>query len=330
MTGITIRGTGHYLPERIVENEEFTKIIDTSHEWIVSHTGVERRRMAVDEPTWYMGAKAAEEAVAAAGIGVDEIDVIIGTTVTADYRYPSMACLVQNHLGNTTAFCFDVAAACAGFTYALDMARRYLMAGDVKNILVVSAESLTQVTNFEDRSNCILFGDGAGASVLSAGDKSFGSYLRSDATGAGAIYAKHTRRKRPFFEIEQSSVHDQFHATIEDLTVMDGHEVFRFATRAMPEAIQEACKRAGIAPADLDLIIPHQANIRIIKSAMRYLKIPMEKAYVNIQEYGNTSSATCQICLDECVRSGRLKRGDKFCVVGFGSGLVYGACVMEY
>jgi 3-oxoacyl-[acyl-carrier-protein] synthase-3 len=237
---------------------------------------------------------------------------------------------VQGAIGNTAAFAFDISAACAGFPYALDLARNYLMSGAVKAALIVSAETLTQVTDFTDRGSCVLFGDGAGAAVITAGEGLYGSCLRATGTGSEHLYARRPVAKTPFHGEELTFERDPFPAEAFTVTKMDGHEVYRFATKAMPEAIQKACEKAGIAVGDLDLVIPHQANLRIIKTAMKNLGLPMEKACVNIQNIANTSSATIPICLDECVRTGQLKKGDKFVLTGFGSGLVYGACVMEY
>jgi 3-oxoacyl-[acyl-carrier-protein] synthase-3 len=330
LTGINIIGTGSYLPEKVVTNADFESFLDTSDEWIVSHTGISRRHIAVDEPTWYMGAEAAKKAVKAAGIDPDEIGLIIGTTISSDYAFPSMACLVQEAIGNTTAFVFDISAACAGFPYALDVARNYLASGSVKAALIVSAETLTQVTDFTDRASCVLFGDGAGAAVVTAGDGLFGSYLRATGSGGQFLYSRRPVVKTPFHGEELTFERDPFPAEGFTATKMDGHAVYRFATKAMPESVEKACEAAGITVADLDLVIPHQANLRIIKTAMKNLGLPLEKAHVMIQETANTSSATIPICLDDCVRSGRLQKGDKFALTGFGSGLVYGACVLEF
>lgn len=330
MTGITIKGTGRYLPERIVENEEFTSFLDTSDEWIRSHTGIERRRVAIDEPTWYMGAEAAKKALAAAGVEASAIDCIICSTVTPDFYFPSAACMVQGAIGASSAFCYDISVACAGFTYGLDMARRYLNTGDVDTVLLVSAETLTRVTNFADRASCVLFGDGAGAVVITRGDNAFGSFLQSDGTGAKHLYARHTRQTTPFEEGILKRELNPFPAPDDNFTYMEGHDVYRFATRAMPRAVKKACEKAGFAVSDLDLVIPHQANIRIIQAAVKHMGLPMEKVYINIQNYGNNSSATIPIGLDECVRSGRIKPGDRVCSVGFGSGLVSAAVVLEY
>lgn len=331
MSGITIRGTGRFLPDYVAENDEFATFVDTSNEWIVSHTGIERRHVAIDEPTWYMAAEASKKALKAANIAAADIDMIIGTTVTPDFRYPSMACLVQNAIGANKAFCFDISAACAGSSFALDMARRYLATGGVETVLIASSETLSQMNNYEDRGSCILFGDGAGAAVLTAGDGAFGSFLSSNGSGGQYLYAKLERHDTPFtHHREIMRDFEQFPIALHSYTVMDGHEVYRFATRAMPEATVKACEQAGFTVEDLDLLIPHQANLRIIKSAARYMNVPMDKVYVNIQNYGNPSSATLMIALDECVRKGILKHGDKAALVGFGSGLVYAGVALEY
>lgn len=330
MTGMTIKGTGRYLPETIVENQAFTAFLDTSDEWIRSHTGIERRRIAIDEPTWYMGAKAAEQAIAAAGITVQEIDVIIGTTITPDFHFPSMACMVQEVIGAERAFAYDISAACAGFPFALDMAQRYLAAGDVRYVLIISAERLSQVVDYADRGTCILFGDGAAAAVISAGTGQFAAHLGGDASGTKHLYASYVEHETPFSAESQKRMLSRFEDERPGYTVMHGNDVYRFATKMMPEAIEKACAKLGLTPNKLDLIVPHQANMRIIKTAAKNLGLPMERFYVNIQDFGNTSSASIGIALDECVRNGRLKRGDLVCVVGFGAGLVYGAAVFSY
>lgn len=330
MTGIKIQGTGRYLPKRVVENEEFTDFLDTSDEWIRSHTGIERRRVAVDETTWYMGAEAGKQALESAKVAAKDIDLVLCSTVTPDFYFPSCACMIQEAVGAKNAICYDISAACAGFTYGLDMARRYLNTGGVDTVLLVSAEMLSRVTNYQDRASCVLFGDGAGACVITRGEGAFGCYLQSDGGGAKHLFARHTRQSTPFGGGISSSLHDPFPAPADSFAYMNGHDVYRFATRAMPFAVERACEKAGFAPAELDLVIPHQANLRIIQAAAKYMKLPMDKVYVNIQDYANTSSATISIGLDECVRSGRIGPGARVCSVGFGAGLVSGAAVWEY
>lgn len=330
MTGIRILGTGHFVPEKTVCNNDFAAIVETTDEWIATRTGMQTRHLAsVSEPTWHMGAKAAESALQASGLSTDELDMILVTTVSSDYVTPSAACLIQRAISASNAFAFDVNVACWGLAFAMDMANRYLQDGNIKNVLIVCAESLSQVTNYEDRSTCVLFGDGAGACVVTGADSRFGSCLGSDATGANFIYARRPRFSNPFIAEESEPLYP-FPSPVEHGIYQNGREVYKFATRAMPEAIEKACEKAGIAPGRLDLIIPHQANARIIETAMKNLGLPPDKVYVNIQDYGNTSSASIAIALDECVRNDKIKRGDLVCIVGFGAGLTYGASVFEY
>lgn len=332
MTGIKILGTGRYLPRKVVTNDDFAAIVETSDEWIRTRTGMQNRHIAdADEPTWYMGARAAGKAIEAAGISREDVDMIIATTVTPDYLTPSVACLIQHELGIADAFAFDINVACAGFTYAVDMARRYLATGDVRYVLIVGAETLSQMVDYTDRATCVLFADGAGACVVAAGKKTFGSFLCCDASGIQHIYAKKRRRNVPFLEKDEPvEKREPFPTSVMDNIYMVGRDVYKFATKAMPEAVLKACEKAGVSVSGLSLILPHQANARIIETAAKNLDVPMEKVHVNIHDYGNTSSATVAIALDECARNGKIKRGDLICMVGFGAGLVYGACVFEY
>lgn len=327
--GIRIVGTGCYVPDKVVTNEDFTAFLDTSNEWIVTRTGMEERHISMGQPTWKLGEMACRQAMEAAGVTAGEIDLILCTTVTGDYHFPSVACMIQGALGAENAFVMDIAAACAGTVYALDMARRYLLTGDVETILLVGAEELSQVTDYTDRSTCVLFGDGAGAAVIKRGNGLFGASLYSDPTGAKLLYSKKPREHPPFGEYTplEEELRD---FPKENGTYMNGREVYKFATRAMPRAIEAACKKAGVTVGDVDLIIPHQANLRIIESAVKYMGVSMEKVAVTIHKYGNTSSSSIMICLDEVIREGRLLPGQKFCMVGFGSGLTYGALVAEY
>lgn len=330
MAGIKILGTGRYVPEKVVDNNDYAKIVETTDEWISTRTGIRTRHIAsVAEPTWYMGAQAARAALESSGVDAADVDMIIVTTVTADFITPSTACIIQMEIGASNAFAFDINVACAGLAYALDMAHRYL-SDEVKTVLIVNAESLSQITNYADRTTCVLFGDGAGACVLTASEGRFASYLRSDAAGAGLIYAKYPRRSSPFFETDEELLEPFPKPLVAEGVYQNGREVYKFATKVMPLAVEKACQKLGISPGDLSLIIPHQANYRIIETGIKNLGLPEDKFYVNIQEYGNTSSASIAIGLDECVRSGRISRGDLVCAVGFGAGLIYGASIFEY
>lgn len=328
--GLNIVGTGSYLPDYVVTNKDFEAFLDTSDEWIRTRTGMVERRISLETPTWKMGELAARKALEAAGTTPEELDLILCTTVTGDFLFPSTACMIQGALGAHNAFAYDIAAACTGAVYALDQARLYLASGEVKTILLVSAETLTQATDYTDRGSCILFGDGAGAAVVKAGDGLFGASLHSDPSGACHLYAKKPRQELPFARKPVPFEEELFPILKEGGTVMNGREVYKFATRAMPKAVRGACAKVGITVDDLDLLLPHQANLRIIETAVKALGIAEEKVYNNIHKYGNTSSATVMTCLDECVRQGRLRRGDKLCLVGFGAGLTYGAAVLEY
>ena len=330
MTGIRICGTGSYLPDHVVENEAFTRIVETSDEWIRTRTGISRRHIAEQDTCWSMGVKAAQRAIEAAGVRPEEIDLILFTTVTADYLSPSMSCIVQGEIGAVHASCIDIACACAGYVYALDMARRYLACGDIHTVLIVSSEMLSRATDFSDRSTCVLFGDGAGACVVQAEDVLFATDLGADGTGAHFMFGRHRRPEIPF--AGQPAAENRICGIpAQDGTFyMDGKAVYKFATAAMPDTLRRCCDKAGIGLSDLDWVVPHQANIRIIQTAMKKLGLPMEKAWVNIHETANTSSASIPIALDEMIRAGRLTRGQKVGVAGFGAGLVYAGAAFSY
>lgn len=330
MTGLKICATGSYLPENIVDNDAFTRIVETSDEWIRTRSGIVTRHIANGDTTWSMGLAAAQNALAAAGMDAAAIDLILVTTVTGDYITPSVSCVLQRELGAKNAACIDINCACAGFVYGLDMAHRYLQCDDIKTVLLVSAEMLSRITNYEDRSTCVLFGDGAGAVVLQAGEGVFASHLGADGSGMHLMFGKHPLQKTPFSdraivenEISKSELGD-------GNLYMGGSEVYKFATHVMPEAIVKSCAKAGVTLDALDWIVPHQANIRIVQTAMKNLGLPMEKAWVNIDHTGNTSSASIPIALDELVRSGKLARGALIGMAGFGAGLIYGGAVMTY
>ena len=328
---IIIAGTGSYLPLHVVTNADFETFLDTSDEWIVARTGMVERRISTNEPSWKMGELAARKAMEAAGVCPEQIDLIICTTVTPDYLFPSCACMIQGAIGATGAFAMDINAACTGSVYGVDMAYRYLTFDDVKTVLLVSAETLSQVANYEDRGSCILFADGAGAVVIKRGEEGpFGSCLRSDPGGAYHLYCKKKRIDTPFYAGDAPFDGELFEAEITGTTFMNGQEVYKFATAAMPEVVKGACEKAGLIPGELDMVVPHQANIRILETAAKRLRLPMEKICVTIHRYGNNSSASVLIGLDECVREGKIKDGERICLVGFGAGLTYGAVAFEY
>lgn len=332
MTGINILATGAYAPSVAVTNEDMSRIVDTNDEWIRTRTGIGTRRMSGGEPTWYMGARASEQAIERAGIDPGDIGLIIVSTITNDFVTPSLSCILQREIGAANAACFDVGAACTGFVYALDAARRYLATDDkLKYVLVCAAESLSHITNFEDRSSCVLFGDGAAAVIVERSDKLFTCWTGADGSGAKFLYAKTSHGVHPFMPQSPTVIDDDTDPEItHNMLVQNGKEVYKFATKALPNAAKNAAAAIGLDIADVDMFIPHQANIRIIETAAKNLGVSMDKFYVNIEQHGNTSSASIPIAFDEAVTKGAAKRGDRICFVGFGAGLTLGSIIFEY
>lgn len=331
MNGITILGAGKYLPPKTVDNGDFEKLVDTSDEWITKRTGIKKRHVSNGEYTWVMGLKAAYEALSASCVSPNELDMIIVTTVTADFAYPSMSNVIQGELGAKNAFGIDISCACAGFVYGLDMAYRYICSGnDVNTVLIVSSENITKGVDYKDRSTCVLFGDGAGAVVVKRGENKLYSYLETKGDGSRLIYEHHGPPTNAFVDEKSFDNLRMFPNETNGKMYMDGRETYKFAVSMMPYALQKACEKANLSPQDLDLVIPHQANIRIIETAVKNLGISMDKVYVNIQNLGNISSACIPVCLYDVINNGSLKRGNKVGLVGFGSGLILGACVFSY
>lgn len=331
VTGIKVKGIGSYVPEAIATNEDFAKIVDTSDEWITQRTGIKTRHITNGEPNYYLGAKAAEKAIADAGIEPTAIDLIIVATCTPDFYTPSEACLIQREIGAIGSMAMDINCACTGFDYGVDMAKRYLQSDDdVHTVLLVAAEELSKFVDYTDRSSCILFGDGAAAFVLQKQENAlYASYLGADGSGAKFLAARALKSENVFrtnkeeFDMDMPELKDYFFT-------QDGKEVYKFATKALPNAVLKACEKAGISPEELDAIVPHQANVRIIETAAKNLGVSMDKMVVYIDRYGNTSSASIPIAFCDAVAEGRIKRGDKICLVGFGGGLTYAAIVFEY
>lgn len=329
MIGINILGTGSYSPEMILDNNDMSNYVDTSDEWITTRTGIKQRHIANGEPVWSMGAKAAKRAIEQAGISVSDIGLIITSSTTEDYYLPSDACMIQRELGATGCMAIDINCACSGFAYGIDMARRYLLAGDIKYILVVATEALSKITDFTDRTTCVLFGDGAGACVLEASDKMFTSHLGADGNGAEYLCARHDEPKRQLHG-EPIHVEDGLPTEIKPYIIQNGKEVYKFATKILPMATKKACEKINLPIESITHFVPHQANVRIIETAAKNLGVSMDKFIVNLDMHGNTSSASIPTAFDEAVRSGKIKRGDTVCFVGFGAGLTYGAVVFEY
>ena len=281
-----------------------------------------------------MGAPAASHAIEMAGIDPKDIGLIIDTTITPDFSTPSVSCLVQREIGAVQAACFDLNAACSGFVYGMETAHCFLKTNrEMKYALVVANENLTRITNYSDRSSCILFGDGAAAAIVEyQEDRLYSSYLSADGTGAKFLYARTATPDNPFCKrkAEYDDGIEPGPEGWEHTMRQDGREVYKFAIKAMANSAQKAAEKIGFDLQQLDKIVPHQANIRIIETAMKSLKMPMEKVVVNIDQHGNTSSASIPIALDEAVRSGKIQRGDKICLVGFGAGLTTAAIITEF
>ncbi len=329
MQGIKILGTGHYSPQQVLTNEYLSKFMDTNDEWITTRTGIKKRHVSDGEATWYMAAQAGKQALESAGVSADEIDLIILSSTTEDFYLPSGACMVQREIGAIGCMAVDINCACSGFVYAMDMARRYLAFDDVKKVLVIAGESLSKIIDYSDRSTCILFGDGAGACVVEASDSLYTSFHGADGNGAKFLVARHQYEVQEIIKGSQT-FEDGLPDSGKSYIVQDGKEVYKFATATLPMAAEKAAEKAGISIDEVDWFVPHQANIRIIETAAKKLKVSMDKFVVNISDYANTSSASIPLAFDEAVRDGRIKRGDKVCFVGFGAGLTYGAVIFEY
>jgi 3-oxoacyl-[acyl-carrier-protein] synthase-3 len=321
-----ITGWGRYAPSQVLTNADLERIVDTSDEWIRSRTGIRERRVAAaHETTASMAAVASLRALAVAGLEPDDIDLILLGTLTPDYWMPSTAALVKEAIGNTRAAAMDVMAACSGFVYAYASAHAHITSGMARHVLVIGAETLTRFLDYTDRNTCILFGDGAGAVVLSASDQpggGLGIELTTEPSGAYMIWLPAGGAKAPP-AIQTIDRREHF-------IRMEGRETYRFATRTLATTALAAVEQAGLQPSDIDLFIPHQANIRIIDAVAKGLDLPMEKMFVNVDRYGNTSAASIPIALAEAVDSGRVKVGDHVVMVAFGAGFTSGAVALEW
>lgn len=321
-----IIGWGMHAPDRVLTNADLERIVDTSDEWIVSRTGIRERRVAgPDETTASMAAIAGRRAIAVAGLEPDDIDLILVATLTPDHLTPATATLVREAIGNTRAAAVDLGAACSGFVYAYATAHACLLAGMAHHVLVIGSDSLTRFLDYGDRGTCILFGDGAGAVVLSASSEPAGPHgikLASEPAGAYKLWIPAGGSRRP---PSPESV-----ASGEHYLRMDGPDVYRYATRAIATTVVAAIERAGLRPEDIDLFIPHQANARIIEAVAKSLHLPMKRVFVNVDRYGNTSAGSIPIALVEAVDGGRVAVGDRIAVVAFGAGFTAGAVAFEW
>lgn len=326
LRGSKITGTGHYTPQRVLTNFDLEKTVDTTDEWIVTRSGIRERRIAApDEATSDLVLPAARAALESAGLAPEALDGIIVGTVLGDMVFPATACLVQDRLGAGKAAAFDINAACCGFVYGMNTAHALISSGQMDRVLVVGAEVLSKITDWSDRATCVLFGDGAGAAVLEPAEPGggiLGTYIRTDGSLADLLHLPAGGSRLP-----------TTHETIDrrgHFIKMKGDGVFKYAVRAMEDAARHVLDEAGLSLDDVDILIPHQANIRIIDAVQKRLGVPAEKVIVNLDRYGNTSSASIPIALDEAARNGKMKRGDLVLLVAFGGGLTWGAVLFRY
>lgn len=316
-----ITGTGSALPERVVSNQELEKLMDTTDEWIRSRTGIEKRHIAVEETTTAMAVEAAQKAMEDAGVSADEIDLIIVGTVSGDMCFPSTACQVQSAIGACNAVAYDVNAACAGFLFGLGIADAYLKAGMAGKALIIGAETLSKMMDWNDRSTCVLFGDGAGAAIVQKDNTGIISIVQgSDGARGGALTCYNRPVNNPFVKNSKEL----------DYTKMDGQAVYKFAVKTVPAAITQALEEAGVSADEIKYFLLHQANIRIIEAVAKKMGQPMKKFPTNLQECGNISAGSVPILLDKVNQKGELAKGDKIVLAGFGAGLTWGAAVLTW
>lgn len=322
---VGIVGVGCYLPENVLTNKDLEKLVDTSDEWIQTRTGIrERRKVAAEEATSDLAARAALAALQNAGIAPEEVDMIVMGTATPDMAFPSAACIVQDKIQATKAAAFDLSAGCTGFIYALNIGQQFVATGQYNTVLVIGADCISRILNWEDRNTCVLFGDGAGAVVLRQVQEGGLLAFELGAEGAGGIHLR-----LPAGGSQLPATHETVDKK-EHYVHMNGRDVFKFAVRAMGDSTLRVLEKAGLTIEDIDLLIPHQANTRIIDSAVKRLKIAPEKVVINLDRYGNMSNASIPVALAEEVQAGRLRNGDKVVLVGFGAGLTFGSCVLEW
>ena len=320
-----IIGIGSYLPDRVITNTELEKTVDTTNEWIMARTGISTRRTAESHiSSSDLGFEAAKIAIENANLEPKDIDMIISVSSSPDYTFPATACIIQDKLKATNAAAFDIQAACTGFVYGLTTAFQYIMSGQFKNILVVGSEVLSKMIDWQDRNTCVLFGDGAGAVVVSQVETGgvISTILGADGSGAKLLEVPAGGSREPAsFETVKNRRH---------YIKMNGNEVFKFAVRVLEDCTRKVVKKANLNLSDIDFIIPHQANIRIIDAALKRLNFPKDRVMINLDKYGNMSSASIPVALHEALHTGRIKKGHKVVLVGFGAGLTWGAVLMDW
>lgn len=319
-----ILGIGSYVPNNKVDNLHFEKIMDTSDEWIKTRTGISERRRACDESTSDMATKAAKKAIECANLSPEDIDLIIVATVTPDMSLPSTACMVQHNINAKNAAAFDLNAACSGFIYALTIAKQFVENKTHDNVLIIGAESLSKVTDHEDRGTAILFGDGAGAAVIGKTTEGgiLSTYMGADGSGGEYLTIPGGGSKYPS---SIDTINNRMH-----YIKMAGNDVFKFAVRIMQDASIKCIERANLSLEDVDYLVPHQANIRIIEASAKRLKLDMDKVYVNLDKYGNMSAASIPVALDEAYRQNKFTKGENIILVGFGGGLTWGSSLIQW
>jgi len=322
--GCKITGLGSYVPEAVLTNRDMERMVETDHEWIVQRTGIRERRVVGDgEKTSDLASKAAERALADSGLQPEDIELVVVASITPETMFPSTACHVQAKLGLKNAGAFDLAAACSGFVYSLVLVGNMVRTGGVRNALVIGAETLSNVTNYADRTSCILFGDAAGAAVLQACDEADNGiiyhHLGADGAGGGCMVLSASN----YFQdgVDRDGKH---------YMLIRGREVYRFAVQKMAWLIRDAIENNGYTADDVKLVVPHQVNIRIIEAAAERTNMPMEKIYVNIDQYGNTSAASVPLAFDEARNRGLIERGDLVLLISFGGGLTWSSCLLRY
>lgn len=328
-----IIGTGSYVPEKILTNDDLTQFVETDDEWIKERTGVERRHVMDKETTADMAAKAAQRALEASGIEATDIDMIIVSSVSSNLILPNTACYVQEQLGADNATCFDMNTACTGFIMAYNTVQSFINTGLINTALIIGAEGLSNLVDWEDRGTCILFGDGAGAAVIKKDENAvFDTVMHADGSQGNALTCEnaYTFRKRKFDTEERVAQQDSEGTPDKTYIGMDGQAVFRFAVKQVPLCIKELMEKMDITESDIDLFILHQANRRIVESVAKRIGTTMDKVPMNMMEYGNTSSACIPILLDEMVKENRIERGQRVIMSGFGAGLTWAATYMEF
>lgn len=314
-------GIGAYAPDYCLKNSQLEELVDTTNDWIVQRTGIKERRIALHENTSQLAVKAARMALMDSSLDPSAIDLIIACTVTPDCFTPSVSCMVQAEIGANRAAAFDVNAACSGFVYGVDIADAYIKSGKFQTVLVVAAETLSRIIDYTDRTTCILFGDGAGAAVLTADHDSgiLGTYLEAHGTGGSVLWAQ-------ALPDESNPFGERLSMTVKERSLkMSGSDVMRFAVAAVPRAVDHVLERSGLTSNQIDWIVPHQANQRIIKNVIKRYHLDENKVYMNLDRFGNTSSASIPLCLHEMKEQGLLKQGQNVVCVGFGGGLTCGA-----